>query len=905
MPSGIYTFRAENFTLDQQASTTNDSLILSVYYKIDDAVTKHCFSVPIARQIYSGTMVDLGRWAESEPIEVADESLITVIYQVLNITGGWDDPFTTVTNELNSQILPGLQAIGSLVDINVQAYTNVILGALNFIYNSSSAPPCSGLVHLHSDQYLGVRLGQLTAGYKVHRVANSPSQALTPPSSGCNTPASRLSLAVEAVPPRLAVAGPSKSSNKSIVIARSLPLGPTTAFLFNPADPTKFVEPEFSLSQAVVGNVSCVVPTGGNDKAVSPIHLFGLAQDDRGIMHAYRDASGWHTWQRASNATGFSSLVALAPGSVPDLFVIDAAGALLHSKVAADGTLSSFAGAPANPNPPLDYSTGLEVNPLDLKIWGNTVQITGTWSEGKGCSIYAGLPPVGIETYWGTRVAGGLQLNANFTESGAWTINWPYDDAEFPSFMMLGPDAITNDGAYAIGHGGQLNSNYDAAEPEAGQSPYTDFAPVYPSLPGPDAAQVASALNSTAGMLWLALLGTDQQIWVGASLVKEKEWFPVNGIFTSLGGPFIGRPVIVPDPSGDTNRTYFFATGVDGNVYWKYFDFKQGDTALDGTFTPAGKQWASLPDKDSKVTLTGPIDPGPAVEIVNDPTKVLSNLPSLSVSNTRVAPGASLSVVGDNFPLPSATELQLEWPNTSTGTPTGAQLKYQIKGKDTTTSIDVPVPPHFTGYGVYMYTVTALVPNTEYEFWARCSDTVGWSAWSSYPLTVKTSLSSDVQLILKLQSSAQSMATLGNQALSATSQLWKLNVTIPSTTVAGAYNLVAQLDGAPLASAAITVATTALAQLQIIDPATNQIVTLPILVGGDHFTVRGSDYPNGPVSIGIAGVKVASVAATNGTFVATLTVPGSPSDTFGTMTVVASGGGVSASVQFQSPAPLK
>src|SRR5271156_1137167 len=114
MANGVYVFRVEDFTLDQQASTINDSLILSIITKIDDSPVKASFSVPIAVQIYSGSTVELGRWAETPPITVADESIITVVYQVLNMTGGYPAPFATINNELNSKIMPPIQEIANL-----------------------------------------------------------------------------------------------------------------------------------------------------------------------------------------------------------------------------------------------------------------------------------------------------------------------------------------------------------------------------------------------------------------------------------------------------------------------------------------------------------------------------------------------------------------------------------------------------------------------------------------------------------------------------------------------------------------------------------------------------------------------------------------------------------------------
>jgi hypothetical protein len=267
MSTGPYIFRVENFTLDQQASTINDFLVLSIFIKVDDSPTQHCFTIPIAQQITSGTRIDLGRWAETNPIAVTEFSIISVAYLVVNLTGGYSDgPFDGVFNELNQNIEPLVQTIASLVQFDTPGYVKVGEAVIDYIYGSNPVPDCSGTVHWHVDQYEAQLLAAVTTGYSVHRIANYPSEPLTAPGGGCNTPASRLSLAVERVPALIAAAGPSKSSDLSIIVTRTVPMGATTAYAFNPAEPTKFVEAEHTLHEQVVGAVSCVAPAGGAGK---------------------------------------------------------------------------------------------------------------------------------------------------------------------------------------------------------------------------------------------------------------------------------------------------------------------------------------------------------------------------------------------------------------------------------------------------------------------------------------------------------------------------------------------------------------------------------------------------------------------------------------------------------------
>ena len=76
------------------------------------------------------------------------------------------------------------------------------------------------------------------------------------------------------------------------------------------------------------------------------------------------------------------------------------------------------------------------------------------------------------------------------------------------------------------------------------------------------------------------------------------------------------------------------------------------------------------------LTLTPPLDPGPTIENVNAPPPgtVLQNPPALAASASQALPGEEISVRGTGFPVDTTTHLNLEWPNTSTGTPNLAQV---------------------------------------------------------------------------------------------------------------------------------------------------------------------------------------------------------------------------------------
>jgi hypothetical protein len=118
---------------------------------------------------------------------------------------------------------------------------------------------------------------------------------------------------------------------------------------------------------------------------------------------------------------------------------------------------------------------------------------------------------------------------------------------------------------------------------------------------------LAGARNYTTDGVWVALTGTNQHIYLGVWQIDstldspdpENFWWgqllsdtESDGYFTDVGEHFLGRPVIVPDPTGKTGRTYFFAVGRDGDIYWKYHDGSEGGPGAIDSFHPAGRAWA-------------------------------------------------------------------------------------------------------------------------------------------------------------------------------------------------------------------------------------------------------------------------------------------------------------------------
>jgi hypothetical protein len=317
-------------------------------------------------------------------------------------------------------------------------------------------------------------------------------------------------------------------------------------------------------------------------------------------------------------------------------------------------------------------------------------------------------------------------------------------------------------------------------------------------------------------------------------------------------------------------------------------------------FTECGFSIANGPTLT--LTVTHPLDPGPVLENTDNPqaNQQLSNAPTLAASDTEVKPGSAISVVGSNFPVDTMTQLRVEWPNTSSGTPTGAQIKYEIKGSNTATPISVPLPSSFDG--VYNYTASSLAAGADYQFLAQCGDVLTWSSWSAAPLTITTAKTNVADLVLQPVNNPNSAGqVIGSADLSKTSTQWNCSGQIPGNTADGTYYLIAELSGASIASTTIIVDSVLRPVLQMIDPTTNTVITDPVLGGGSAFTVRGVYFPQSTVTVTLNGATVGTPNTLNGEFELPLTVPGNPETSEDLpITVTATSGGLSASFNFTS-----
>jgi len=278
------------------------------------------------------------------------------------------------------------------------------------------------------------------------------------------------------------------------------------------------------------------------------------------------------------------------------------------------------------------------------------------------------------------------------------------------------------------------------------------------------------------------------------------------------------------------------------------------------------------------LTLTHPHDPGPALQNANDLRGTLFIPPALAASESEVKPGATIALLGTNFPVDTMTQLTVEWPNTSSGIPTGANVKYWLVG-DEGSAKTLPVTPPSPFDGMYSFTALSLIAKSKYKFMAQCEDFLTSSQWSTEPLEITTSTTNVVNVVLASSPDGPGL-TIGAAGLPQTPAPWAYSVQIPTGTAVGTYYLLAEISGTIIASTPIVVASSLQPILQMIDSSTTPptIITSPQLGDGATFTVRGEDFsPGSAVTVALNGVVVGTQSAPSGEFQLAITLPGNPS----------------------------
>jgi hypothetical protein len=296
------------------------------------------------------------------------------------------------------------------------------------------------------------------------------------------------------------------------------------------------------------------------------------------------------------------------------------------------------------------------------------------------------------------------------------------------------------------------------------------------------------------------------------------------------------------------------------------------------------------------LTVTHPLDPGPTIEDANNPGGVVAFAPTLAATATEAMPGTAVTAFGVNFPVDTTTSLDLMFANTSSGTPTQAQVRHGGQNH----MIQAPSGSN-TGV-VYTYNPTGLTPGTTYVFNARCGDQITWSQWSS-DFSLPTLPSQIIDLMLSPIGGGQTWQ-LGSAPLPPANTIWTCPGTIPAAAPTGQYNLEARLAGTLIAATPINIVTILAAGIDIIDPTTMAVVN-GIFFGNQLFTLRGYGFPAGPVTISFDGVQVAMGAAgSDGSFTINLTTPANVS-VGETVNVTATGGTATANLKLNVQADPK
>ena len=347
---------------------------------------------------------------------------------------------------------------------------------------------------------------------------------------------------------------------------------------------------------------------------------------------------------------------------------------------------------------------------------------------------------------------------------------------------------------------------------------------------------------------------------------------------------------------------YAVVNGVDTNV--SSADLPQLDQifatldSLGGSARAAGFTQVAAEIINNTLTFgfIHPTDPSP---VLYDASGSLDDGPPAVLAltqNTWAKPGASIGVVGSNFPLDREGQLTVGWANTSAVNPLQAVLSFGIPLLENFTQKTLPYPAS----GDYLYTASGLEGGKVYEFLACCEDQISSSAWSAPLILTVPGASAPVELYLDAGSVAGGSGPLiGSAPLSPVTGNWSTHAVIPAGTPPGDYIITAMLGGNILAYVPLIVLGGQPVLHVLSDATTQPTVRLPPVnvIGGENFPVQGLGFAPGKVTLGFSGETetFTAMADAAGTFVFDLTAPGTKAST-GPVTVTARGGNGGASV---------
>ena len=284
--------------------------------------------------------------------------------------------------------------------------------------------------------------------------------------------------------------------------------------------------------------------------------------------------------------------------------------------------------------------------------------------------------------------------------------------------------------------------------------------------------------------------------------------------------------------------------------------------------------------------LTHPFDPPPAVSNAWGAAGTRFVLAQLLLTAQAVFAGNQVGVIGTGFPPGQATQLEIIWTDTCSGSVTQSEVQWGAAGGPMTPPTspnqhDELIPRTKQEDGLNRYTAPGLAPNTTYAFRVRdydCFDVVAtqWSEWKF----LQTQATQQVELILSYENTV-----LGTVELSL-SGAFSTSVQVAADVPPGTYDVAAELGGNQLAHVPLVVVAPGQplpATVEIYDTATGAAQTGTVTISGDPVLgLRGAGFQPGVVELWVDAVGGTSLGSgvvgpgPGGSFDASVTWPPVP-----------------------------
>jgi len=284
--------------------------------------------------------------------------------------------------------------------------------------------------------------------------------------------------------------------------------------------------------------------------------------------------------------------------------------------------------------------------------------------------------------------------------------------------------------------------------------------------------------------------------------------------------------------------------------------------------------------------LTHPFDPPPVVANAWGDAGTRFALAVLQLATSAVAAGDQLGVSGSGFPPGQATQLEVTWSDTCSGTVSLSELQWG----ENLGLISPPVVPNPEEVvikrnkddGLNRYTASGLAPSTVYAFRVRDYDAnfvaTQWSDWKA----ITTQATEELELILSYEDFETT--PLGTVQLAPADGAFSTTVTIPTGLQPGTYIVQAVLADVVLAQASLSVGAAGEPvppSIVIYDPNTGLPASGVVTVfGNPSLYLRGHGFtPGGQVELYVDTAQGISLATwpvrawPRGSFLATVPWP--------------------------------